>query len=183
MSVTKDKQRNTWIIYSRYTDWQGNVKILHKRGFKTKREAVEYERQFLMKKSKDVKMNFEKFVEIYMEDLRPRLKYNTFVNKEYMIKNKILPYFNDKGLSDISPADVIQWQNKLLCQRDKEGKPYSPTYLRTIQNQLNAIFNHAVRFYDLPESPCKKSGKMGKAKAKEMQCWTKEEYLKFSDAI
>ena len=46
MSVSKDANKGTWIIYARYTDWQGNVKVLHKRGFKTKREALEYERDF-----------------------------------------------------------------------------------------------------------------------------------------
>ena len=45
MSVSKDASKGTWTVYARYTDWQGKVKILHKRGFKTKREALEYERE------------------------------------------------------------------------------------------------------------------------------------------
>ena len=45
MSVSKDTTKGTWTVYARYTDWQGKVKVLHKRGFKTKREAVEYERE------------------------------------------------------------------------------------------------------------------------------------------
>ena len=55
------------------------MKVLHKRGFKTKREAVEYEREYLLKKSKDVTMGFAQFVECYLEDLKPRLKYNTYL--------------------------------------------------------------------------------------------------------
>ena len=42
MSVSKDTSKGTWTVYARYTDWQGKVKILHKRGFKTKREANEF---------------------------------------------------------------------------------------------------------------------------------------------
>ncbi len=33
---------------------------------------------------------------------------------------------------------------KLLL--DENGIPYSPVYLKTIHNQLSAMFNHAVRF-------------------------------------
>lgn len=60
---------------------------------------------------------------------------------------------------------------------------YTQSLVGTIQNQLNAIFNHAVKYYDLAKNPCIANKKMGKAKAKEMQFWTKEEYLKFSRAI
>ncbi len=183
MSVSKDLKKGTWTMYTRYTDWQGIVREKRKRGFKTKREAQEYEREFLLKKSKDVNMGFGQFVEIYLEDMRPRLKENTFVNKEYVIKDKILPYFKNKCLSEISPTDIIQWQNMLLSKRDENGRPYSQTYLRTIQNQLSAIFNHAYRFYDLPKNPCRQSGKMGKAKGKEMLFWTKDEFLRFIEVM
>ena len=42
------------------------------------------------------------------------------------------------------------------------GKGYSKTYERMIQNQLNALFNHAQKIYNLKENPCKKVKKMGK---------------------
>jgi integrase len=183
MSVTKDTKRGTWTMYTRYVDWQGIVREKRKRGFITKRDAVEYEREFLLKKSKDINMGFEKFVEIYMDDLKPRLKPSTFQNKNYIIQDKVLPYFKNKCLSEIVSTDIIQWQNELLSFRDEEGKPYSPTYLRTVQNQLSAIMNHACKYYDLPKNPCKQVNKMGKAKAKEMLFWTKDEYLAFSEAM
>jgi len=45
MSVMKDKERNTWRVFIRYVDWQGKKQRHTKRGFKTKREALEYERE------------------------------------------------------------------------------------------------------------------------------------------
>lgn len=104
-------------------------------------------------------------------------------NKENIINTHIRSYFINKSLSEITSTDILQWQNELLSQRDDNGKGYSQIYLRTIQNQLNAIFNHAVKYYELPKNPCIANKKMGKAKGKEMQFWTKEEYLKFSKAI
>ena len=49
--------------------------------------------------------------------------------------------------------------------------------------QCSAIFNHAVRFYDLASNPAAKAGNMGKEKTREMLFWTKEEYNKFSEAM
>lgn len=132
MSASKDKKRGTWKIYIRYKDWQGVNKVHTKRGFATKREALDYEREFLLKKSKDVNMAFTKFVEIYMEDMKPRLKLNTYLTKQHIIDSKIIPYFENKSLADISATDIIQWQNQLLSMRDENDKPYSQTYLRTV---------------------------------------------------
>lgn len=56
-------------------------------------------------------------------------------------------------------------------------------YLKTIHNQLSAIFNHAVRFYRLSENTAAIAGSMGKEKTGEVLIWTKEEYQKFSVAI
>jgi len=183
MSASKDTKRGSWKVYIRYKDWQGVKQIHTKRGFATKREALEYEREFLLKKSKDVNMSFPDFVAIYMEDMKPRLKLNTFLTKKHIIKSKIIPYFELKSLAEITATDIIQWQNELLSKRDENDKPYSQTYLRSVQNQLSAIFNHACRFYGLSVNPSKQAGKMGKAKSKEMLFWTKEEYLKFAEAM
>lgn len=183
MSVSKDKQRGTWSVYIRYIDWQGNRKVHTKRGFKLKKDALVYERTFLQSKSRDVNMSFENFVHIYLEDKKPRLKYNTYLTKENIIQTKILPYFQNKSLQEITATDIIQWQNTLLQIRDEHNHPYSQTYLRTVQNQLSAIFNHAVKYYNLKCNPSVTAGKMGKAKAKEMLFWTMEEYLIFSEAM
>ena len=86
-------------------------------------------------------------------------------------------------MNEIRPADVIAWQNKMLAHKDEKGNAYSETYLKTVHNQLSAIFNHAVRYYELKSNPAAKAGNMGKAQTKEIEFWTKEEYLKFSEVI
>ena len=74
-------------------------------------------------------------------------------------------------------------RNELMAYRDEKGKPYSADYLRTIHAQLTAIFNHAVNFYNLPYNPARRAGTIGSEAVKEMDFWTKEEYLKFSEAM
>lgn len=58
-------------------------------------------------------------------------------------------------------------------------KEYTGTYLKTVQAQLSSIFNHAVRFYELPNNPVRVAGSMGQNESDEMKFWTKEEYMKF----
>lgn len=187
MAVYKDRwngyRGDTWRVACYYRDWRGVRKKHEKRGFSTKKEALAYEREFLAKTSKNINMGFGTFLDIYMSDMRPQLKESTMANKENIINTHIRPYFLNKSLSEINSTDILQWQNELLSQRDDNGKGYSQIYLRTIQNQLNAIFNHAVKYYELPKNPCIANKKMGKAKGKEMQFWTMEEYAKFSKAI
>lgn len=187
MAVYRDRwngyKGDTWRVACYYRDWREERKKHEKRGFSTKKEALAYEREFLAKTSKNINMGFAIFLDIYMGDMRPQLKESTMANKENIINTHIRPYFINKSLSEITSTDILQWQNELLSQRDDNGKGYSQIYLRTIQNQLNAIFNHAVKYYELPKNPCIANKKMGKAKGKEMQFWTKEEYLKFSKAI
>ena len=52
-----------------------------------------------------------------------------------------------------------------------------------IQNQLNALFNHAQKIYNLKENPCKKVKRMGKSDADKLEFWTKEEYECFITVI
>lgn len=183
MAAYKDEQRGTWYVSFHYYDWTGKNCRKVKRGFKTKREATEWERHFRMKEAADLDMTFEEFVQAYTRDMKPKLKHNTWLTKEHILRTKLLPYFKDKKMRDIRPKDIIQWQNEQISYRDEKGKPYAPTYLKTLQSELSALFNHAVRFYELKSNPVVKAGPLGKGKAEEMLFWTKEEYLKFIEAV
>ena len=81
-------------------------------------------------------MTFENFVKIYNEDMKHRLREHSFIQKQYIINTKLLPFFGKLPVSQITPAYVRKWQNALIAYRDKKDKPYSETYLRTINNQL-----------------------------------------------
>mgnify|MGYP000252389448 FL=1 len=177
MKAEKDKKTGKWLIQYRNTDWQGKRRKSTKRGFATKREAEEWLRNFLITQKADFDMKFADFWEMYCADMETRLREHTMRTKKYIVELKILPYFGNKRVNDITAADIRQWQNELI----KMG--YSPTYLKTINNQLSAIFNYAVRYYDLKSNPCAKAGSMGKSKAEEMDFWTGEEFRRFIDSV
>ena len=177
MKAEKDKKTGKWLIQYRYTDWQGKRRKSTKRGFATKREAEEWLRNFLITQKADFDMKFADFWKMYCADMETRLREHTIRTKKYIVELKILLYFGNKRVNDITAADIRQWQNELI----KMG--YSPTYLKTINNQLSVIFNYAVRYYDLKSNPCAKAGSMGKSKAEEMDFWTGEEFRKFIDSV
>ena len=177
MKAEKDKKTGKWLIQYRYTDWQGKRRKSTKRGFATKREAEEWLRNFLITQKADFDMKFADFWKMYCADMETRLWEHTVRTKKYIVDLKILPYFGNKRVNDITAADIRQRQNELI----KMG--YSPTYLKTINNQLSAIFNYAVRYYDLKSNPCAKAGSMGKSKAEEMDFWTGEEFRRFIDSV
>ena len=183
MAVYKEEKTNTWRVIYRYTDWKGERKQTQKRGFLTKREAQAWEREQLNKAASNLEMTFASFIDIYSTDMKKRLKENTWHTKEHIIRTKILPYFGNRKISDIQPKDIMAWQNEMLNSVDKTGKAYSPVYLKTVHNQLSAIFNHAVRFYGLAVNPAAKVGNMGKSKDREMLFWTQDEYKRFSEEI
>ena len=143
MPVYKDEKRNTWYCKCNYKDWLGESKSKMKRGFATKKDAQQWERDFLQKQSASMDMKFASFVEVYFEDKAPRLKERSIMTKRTLFETKIIPYFGEK------------------------------------QNQMTALFNHAEKFYDLKDNPCKKVDKMGRPNAKELNFWTKDEYEQF----
>lgn len=183
MPAYKDNRQGTWYASFYFENWQGVKQKKLKRGFATKKDALAWEREFLLQQAADLTMTSESFVEIYITDKKKRLRENTWSVKEHIIRTKILPYFKEKRLSEIKPRDVIAWQNEMLNYRDKNGKAYSPTYLKTLHGQLSAILNHAVRFYGLKSNAAAIAGCMGSEKHKEMLFWTKEEYLKFAEVM
>ena len=140
MAAFKDKKNGTWYVQFRYTDWTGERQQKLKRGFTTKREAQEWEREFLRTKRADPDMSFESFVKLYEQDIKPKIRLNTWLTKESVIESNI-------------------------------------------NNQLSAIFNHAVRFYGLHENPVRRAGAIGEKESEEMLFWTKEEFLQFIDAM
>ena len=182
MAVYKDKN-GTWYVSARYTNWKGEADRKVKRGFQTKREAAEGEKNFFLENAGNLDMTFEAFYQLYKQNTKDRIKLNTWKMKESVIEGKILPYFRSRRMNEIKPRDVVNWQNTMMKMTDENGKPFSPVYLKTIHNQLSAIFNHAVKFYDLPSNPAQKAGNMGKEKSREMLFWTQAEYQQFAEEM
>ena len=169
----KDELRNTWYASFYYTDWQGKRRLKKKRGFQRKKDAQAFEEEFLRTRARSCDMTFRSFAEIYLGDMEPRLKRTTMQNKRYLIEHRVLPFFGDLPLNEITPAHVRKWQSQLLADK------VAPTYAKTINNQLSAIFNYACKYYGLGINPARLAGSVGKKDAQEMSFWTVEQFNQF----
>ena len=183
MAVIKNKKTGMCEVRTYYKDLTGARKQKTKRGFAKKSEALEWERNFKLKEDQSISMSFKSFVDIYLTDLGPRIKRNTFLTKKHIIETKIQPYFGKRKLDDIRTSDVIQWQNEIMKLKKDNGELFSPTYLKTIHNQLSAILNHAVNMYGLKDNVARKAGTMGKEENKEMEFWTQDEFQAFLECV
>ncbi len=67
MSAYKDKTQGTWYVSFRYIDWTGKKTQKLKRGFKTKKEALNYEKEFIRKTAADMKMEMNSFITVLMD--------------------------------------------------------------------------------------------------------------------
>lgn len=177
MPVYKDEIRKTWYASFYYADWNGNRKKKKKEGFKKKSDALEFEREFIKKQGGGSDMSFGSLVELYLEDSKSRVRATTYENKCCIINSKILPTFKDTPLNTITPAMIRKWQNEIM----KPSENYSPTYLKTINNQISAIFNFSVRYYGLQFNPAVRCGSMGKKNAECMKFWTLNVFKDFID--
>lgn len=171
MSVTKE-DNGTFTAQCRIQEWDGRTVHKKKRGFKRKRDAVQWEQEMLSR-GNQIDMTVREFAEHYFEDKKVDLKLRTIEHKRDVLQTHVFPYFGNRKMETIRASDLIEWQKVML------GKGYKLTYLHDIQKHFSALFTHAVKVYDLPENPFRKISQMGKSEAAEMSFWTLDEYERF----
>lgn len=183
MPAYKDKKRGTWYTSFHYEDWMGKHKRKLKRGFRTKREALDWEMQFKVSIQPELNIKFKDFIKLYERDIANKIRKTTYINKKYIINKRILPYFQELNMQDINSQHIIQWQQELNQYIGEKGKRISKSYINACHMQLNSIFNHAVKYYHLSKNPAKEVDKLVVEENKEMQIWTFEEYQTFLRAV
>lgn len=179
MPVYKDEKRGSWFASFYFTDVSGLKRRKKKEGFKTRKEALEFERDFSIQSDSGPRLLFDDLLSLYIEDCSTRLRVTTMKGKQYILKTKIAPAFKGKRVHEITAKDIRQWQNSLM----NDPNNYAPTYLKCLNNQLSAIFNFGRKYYGLNGNPVANAGAFGRKKAETMQFWTQKEFKLFSEAI
>lgn len=175
MPVYKDNERGTYYVKTYYTNWQGEKKQKLKRGFKLQREAKEWERLFLEQFAKNPDITFEALYEKYLKFKENRIRASTQEIQKSVMERHVLPYFKDKIVSEITPADIVEWQNTIL------NKGYSASYARQANAYLKMVFKYAIDYLGLSQSPVK--SQICKPEKGHIDFWTPEEYKTFSNHI
>ena len=74
MPAYKDTERNTWYAAFNVKDWNGKIIRKKKRGFKTKKEALEWEAKIKLQKDQVSNLTldqlFDKYLEVNQKDIQ-----------------------------------------------------------------------------------------------------------------
>lgn len=81
MSVTKDGDTGRWMSQIRVTDWTGKTIHKKKRGFATKKEALQWERDFISQSTGSLGMTFGDFIALYVKDMEHELHPKSWTRK------------------------------------------------------------------------------------------------------
>lgn len=182
-SFEQNKSSKLWSVRFR-EKVNGKVKNQRLSGFKTKREAQQAYAEYVehsnrTRRIEQAKTNeidellFDDVVDKYMEYEKNRVKESSL----YDIRTKfklITPWFHNRKITSITPADIMEWQNSLAS--------YSYRYKSRLRTHLNSLFKFAYRYYDVPNISEKADGFRNTEPKKEMQVWTIEEFEQFFDS-
>lgn len=173
------KSKKGYFVQINYTDAEGKYRQKKKTGFATQREAKAWEREFLSNELNfTCTAKFSKMVEMYLEDLKTRVKASTYQVRLFEINNSISPYWKDYRLSDITIKEVEKWQRTLVNSSYK-----SSTILRD-QVNFKTILKFAMKmdmFHDMKIMNLPNRKKL-EQKA-EMLFWELDEFNKFIDVV
>ena len=177
------EDNGTWTSKFKYRDWRGEKRQKTKRGFERKKDALDFEAEFKATFVHSADIPFTALVKNYLGDLTKnhKIEITTAERKQRAFDKMISPYFGQKPINQITELDVLNWQTWVQQKGfDKfKGVGYAPTYLKSINNELSAMMNYAVRYYRLPYNPCERAGSMGKSSAEAMEIWTLDQFEQF----
>ncbi len=176
MPVYKDAKTNTWYVKLYYTDYTGARKQKMKRGFALQRDAKDWERHFLEVQQGTPDMTFQALYELYTADLTIHARESTCRSQFCAIRRHLLPFWKDKKLNEITPADVRSWQGEIKKSSLSEYSQYA------VNNYLSSMFNFAVKYYNLPANPCRMVKTIGKIH-RSLNFWTLEEFKRFLPTV
>ena len=151
MAVYKDEKSGTWRVIYRYTDWTGEQKQTAKRGFTTKREAQAWEREQMNKVTADLDMTFASFVEHYTQDLKTRLKENTWNTKDHIIQTKLMSTDRNQPEYSSYSRTIVTAINDHFARQDRmeEQQEWETALLKKIEAAVREAFTSCMKEFQI----------------------------------
>ena len=181
-SYEKRQPSGLWSVRFREIDPStGETSNKRLSGFKTKRDAqYAYEDYVTAQKTAaeitppneptadPSAMTFGALFAEYLRYKQSRVKATSFYDIEKKLTLRILPFFGEMQIKDITPLTILEWQNTL--------SEYSYAYRKDLMTHLTSIYNYAERYHDI-KNVAKRAEKPRNLEAKkEMLFWTPEEF-------
>jgi len=150
-AVTRDGRK--WYFSVCYKSAIGERKRKKSQCYKTKLEAQDAERQFLLESSNSkIDLTFEEMYYQYMNYAEEFIKGSTKYCKKNRIENHILNYFGQMNIHDITINTVMDWKSKINKCTYGYGKKYTVSYKQNLFKELKVVLNYGVDFCGLKEN-------------------------------
>ena len=176
MTIYKDEKRGTYYFIARIRQFDGTLKQVKRRSFKTQEEARIAEAKALIQTESNSSLTFSQLAEEYFEWYCQRRKQSSINTIKNMIYNHLLKEFGKMKIDKITPKHVMNYQNKIIHD-------YSAETLKKIHNVLSAIFNFASKFHGLKRNPARIAGNFEIESNKRMNFWEFEEFKRFISVV
>ena len=149
-------------------------KRIFKRGFKSKKEALEYERETILNNSKAVTIPFKNAVNQFLEFKKPRIKESSYE----VIANRLrsITYFDNLLISEITPIQVSNFQNELI-------KTYKPRTIKNINAYIKMVFTWCMRYKGLVNNPFNMVDRLNLETNKRMDIITPNEFYQIIEQV
>ena len=172
MPVYKDEARKTYYVQFVTRDEKGNRYTFKKRGFKTKKEAMAFEREHFSMISPSSQLTIKEMYDTYMADMTQKNKTTTLVYKKYIFESFILPYLGNQSIQKITPALLFAWQKEVL--KDKNASLTQRAYM-----ELASLIHYFRRYKNLKQNPFEYAKCIAKPESTIFNYWTLQDYHKF----
>lgn len=117
--------------------------------------------------------DFLPLYEEYKSNLRATVKESSYMMYLQRFEGYIVPEFRNARVNEITPADILKWQNGLT------NKGLSVGYRKSIRSAFNHFFSY-LKIYSIANPFMLVKGFKSSAETKkEMNFWTKEEFDQF----
>ena len=150
------------------------TKRVFKRGFKSKKEALEYEKETILNNTLGASIPFKNAVNQYLEFKKPRLKESTYINLEFLLKK--ITFFDNLLMSEITPIQVSSFQNELI-------KTYKASTIKNINTQIKMLFTWCVRYKGLANNPFNMVDRLKLETKKRMDIITIDEFNQIVEQV
>ena len=178
--ISYDQKRKTYSVRVKYRDPLTNEqKTIHKRGFKLKREAVEFESQLKLSKTcstSTTNLTFKEIAKIWEETIESS-DISKRHHKEHFEKRFSELY--EKPIKSITKNQLIEWKNQ-LGQSD-----YATKTKNTCISYVRSVFKFASDIYGIQNiGVVLKNFKNTQSEImSEMQVWTVSEFNQFIQCV
>lgn len=172
MTVYKNEVSGKFDVYTRYKNYKNEVKQKRKTGFTRKKDAKEWEDEFLNKCQHE--LTLEMALEEYLTYVQLKRRESTYRNKKWYSKN--LANLHNLFIEDITPSTILAWQ-KDLKDNGKTNKT-----INQCTEILYSVFKHNCLMYNKTYNPVATIEKL-EVEEREIKVWTLNDFNLFESKL